>query len=75
MQHSEQIRKELIKIESDYLLSTGWVKKTDVDTKEIQWLGSHNPLWKSRDMAIQEQKLIEFNSDIKNNKESDWKLY
>ena len=36
MQHSEQIRKELIKIESDYLLSTGWVKKTDVDTKEIQ---------------------------------------
>ena len=75
MQHSEQIRKELIKIESDYLLSTGWVKKTDVDTKEIQWLGSHNSLWKSRDMAIQEQKLIEFNSDIKNNKESDWKLY
>ena len=75
MQYSPQIRKALIQTEEDYLLSTGWVKKTDTSTDEIMWLGSHSSLWKSRDMAIQEQKAIEYNESIKNNEKSEWKLY
>ena len=74
MQRSKEIRKVLIKIEEEYLLSTGWVKSTDTSTGNIRWLSGHSPLWKTRDAAIFEQKSLEYNEAIKNNINSDWKF-
>lgn len=74
MQNSPQLQKKLIQSEEDYLLSVGWIKKTDINSGKSLWFREDRGIWVPRDSAIFEQKHIENNNAIRNKQETIWEV-